>query len=81
MDAYLLRLRHQRPFATFESIGRYLIALEHENERVRAVLLFALLCVLEVVSYTRKDGQYLRWNFSGYLAENEYTKGPAATTL
>jgi DNA modification methylase len=29
---------------------------------VQAVLRFALLCVLESVSYTRKDGQYLRWD-------------------
>jgi len=49
--------------ATFEAMGRYLAALEHENDRVRAVLRFALLCVLEVISYTRKDGQYLRWDY------------------
>jgi hypothetical protein len=29
---------------------------------VKAVLLFALLCILENISYTRKDGQYLRWD-------------------
>ncbi len=44
------------------SIEQYLDALSQENERVREVLLFALLCVLESVSYTRKDGQYLRWD-------------------
>ncbi|MCL6506697.1 MAG: hypothetical protein K6T59_06705 [Bryobacteraceae bacterium] len=27
------------------------------------MLQFALLCVLESVSYTRKDGQYLRWDY------------------
>jgi DNA modification methylase len=27
------------------------------------VLLFALLCILESISYTRKDGQYLRWDY------------------
>jgi hypothetical protein len=26
-------------------------------------LLFALLCVLESISFTRKDGQYLRWDY------------------
>ena len=30
---------------------------------VKSVLQFALLCVLEAVSYTRKDGQYLRWDY------------------
>jgi hypothetical protein len=34
-----------------------------ENERVQIVLRFALLCILESVSYTRKDGQYLRWDY------------------
>jgi hypothetical protein len=29
---------------------------------VRQVLRFALFCVLESVSFTRKDGQYLRWD-------------------
>jgi DNA modification methylase len=48
--------------ATHEAIEKYLAALQHENERVRTVLRFALLCVLEAVSFTRKDGQYLRWD-------------------
>jgi len=48
---------------TFAAMGKYLAALADENERVRAVLLFALLCVLEPISYTRKDGQYLRWDY------------------
>jgi DNA modification methylase len=51
------------PAETFEAMAHYLAALERENDRVRAVLRFALLCVLEAVSYTRKDGQYLRWDF------------------
>lgn len=48
---------------TKESLERYLGACEQENEHVRAVLRFALLCILESVSYTRKDGQYLRWDY------------------
>ncbi len=47
---------------TLEAIERYMGAWQHENERVRQVLRFALLCVLESISYTRKDGQYLRWD-------------------
>jgi hypothetical protein len=43
-------------------MGRFLAASEQEGERVKAVLLFALLCILENISYTRKDGQYLRWD-------------------
>lgn len=37
--------------------------MQQENARVQCVLRFALLCVLEQISYTRKDGQYLRWDY------------------
>jgi DNA modification methylase len=50
------------PEQTHEAIEKYIAAWEKENERVQAVLCFALLCVLESISYTRKDGQYLRWD-------------------
>ena len=50
------------PQDTVEAIERYTGSLGNENERVQAVLRFALLCVLESVSFTRKDGQYLRWD-------------------
>ena len=50
------------PAATLESIERYLAAMLDEPPPVQAVLRFALLCILENVSYTRKDGQYLRWD-------------------
>lgn len=49
--------------ATQEAMEKYLAALQHENGRVQLVLRFALLCVLEVISFTRKDGQYLRWDY------------------
>jgi hypothetical protein len=51
------------PPETVEAMGKFLAALEKENERVRTVLHFALLCILESISYTRKDGQYLRWDY------------------
>lgn len=50
------------PNETKEAIERYLGACQQENSRVQAVLRFALLCVLESISFTRKDGQYLRWD-------------------
>jgi len=50
------------PPSTLERIERYLAATDNENDRVKRVLLFALLSILESVSYTRKDGQYLRWD-------------------
>jgi hypothetical protein len=44
------------PAQTREAIEKYLGVLQQENERVRSVLLFALLCILESVGFTRKDG-------------------------
>ncbi|MEJ5309407.1 MAG: site-specific DNA-methyltransferase [Anaerolineae bacterium] len=51
------------PAETQEALEKYLVAYQQENERVQTVLRFALLCVLESISYTRKDGQYLRWDY------------------
>jgi len=51
------------PDETREAIEKYLAACHSENIRVQSVLRFALLCVLESISYTRKDGQYLRWDY------------------
>ncbi len=33
------------------------------NESIQTILRFAALSVLEEISYTRKDGQYLRWDY------------------
>lgn len=51
------------PVFTREAIEKFMGLCRQENSRVQAVLRFALLCVLEVISYTRKDGQYLRWDY------------------
>ena len=51
------------PQKTHHKIGRYLNELESEPSETKEILLFALLCVLESISYTRKDGQYLRWDY------------------
>lgn len=64
--APLLELRITQgayPAITKKKIEKYLAACQQENELMQAVLRFALLCVLESVSYTRKDGQYLRWDY------------------
>lgn len=67
------------PPETANSIECYLAAMVNENLRVQAVLRFALLSVLEKVSYTRKDGQYLRWDDrSGrrLKVKKPFNKGP-----
>ncbi|MDB9313831.1 DNA methyltransferase [Spirulina sp. CS-785/01] len=48
---------------THQKIQRYLYEIENENNALKEILLFVLLCVLESISYTRKDGQYLRWDY------------------
>lgn len=65
------------PKETEKAIRQYLYVIDSESSQVKQVLLFALLCVLESVSYTRKDGQYLRWDYrSGRTCgENPFDKG------
>ncbi len=65
------------PKQTEYKIKRFLHNLRHEEEDAAQLLLFALLCVLESISYTRKDGQFLRWDRrSGRAAgANSFDKG------
>ena len=51
------------PQETFVRISQYLALSRKQSTRIAAILDFALLCILEDVSYTRKDGQYLRWDY------------------
>jgi DNA modification methylase len=51
------------PNDTQEAVNRYLAALKSEVGVTTQVARFALMCVLEEISFTRKDGQYLRWDY------------------
>lgn len=51
------------PDKTKATAEKYLSACRQKNPRLQAVLRFVLLCVLESISFTRKDGQYLRWDY------------------
>jgi DNA modification methylase len=48
-----------------------------EDGNIQTILRFAALSVLEEISYTRKDGQYLRWDFRSkrQLAGKPFDKG------
>ena len=47
-----------------------------EDDSMRTMLNFACMSVLEGVSYTRKDGQYLRWDYrSGRALRGRVNKG------
>lgn len=51
------------PEETERQLGRFLYdAGRLKDVAVGRLLRFAALCVLESISYTRKDGQYLRWD-------------------
>ncbi|MCP4398924.1 MAG: site-specific DNA-methyltransferase [bacterium] len=65
------------PEQTEEQIGQYLATSEKTSQNIRDILLFTLLCVLESMSYTRKDGQYLRWDYrAGRRAgKKQFNKG------
>ncbi|MEW6196288.1 MAG: DNA methyltransferase [Bacteroidota bacterium] len=61
-----------------ENLNRYLTACKKiENDDVRALIEFAAFTVLEDISYTRKDGQYLRWDYRANrsYSEKEFNKG------
>ena len=63
MDFNKLRITEGAyPHQTEVEIGKYLYQLKKEHPPVSNLLKFAFLCVLESVSFTRKDGQYLRWD-------------------
>lgn len=67
------------PEDTELTLGRYLFEVNQlKDSELSKVLRFAALCVLEAVSYTRKDGQYLRWDWrSGRRAgKRRFEKGP-----
>ncbi len=65
------------PEDTEASIGAYLALVEGiADEQVRFLFRFACMASLEEVSFTRKDGQYLRWDQrAGKTAGSNFDKG------
>lgn len=66
------------PKKTDEVLGKFLTTIDKiKNKAYQRVLRFALLCVLEEISFTRKDGQCLRWDYrSGRgRGKNNFDKG------
>ncbi|MBI3320990.1 MAG: site-specific DNA-methyltransferase [Candidatus Omnitrophica bacterium] len=59
-------------------LGKYLRAVANlRSEAVKTVLRAAALAVLEEISFTRKDGQYLRWDYRSGRRQGEkpFNKG------
>lgn len=63
---------------TESGLARYLAACKEESDPIARFLRFAALCVLEEISYTRKDGQYLRWDYRSGRRQGAtpFDKGP-----
>ncbi|MDJ1177281.1 site-specific DNA-methyltransferase [Roseofilum sp. BLCC_M91] len=73
-----LRITHGAyPQTTQNKIGRYIYDIQNEDIETKELLLFALLSILESISYTRKDGQYLRWDYRAdrNQSANTFNKG------
>lgn len=47
------------------------------NQDIQTLLIYTVFCILEDISYTRKDGQYLRWDVRSGRSKgkNEFNKG------
>ena len=61
--AHLAITRGAFPKATEYALGRYLYEVDQlQDNAIQRLSSFAAMCVLEDISYTRKDGQYLRWD-------------------
>ncbi len=65
------------PKSTESAISSYMMFLDRiDDPNMRYLFWFALLSILEDVSYTRKDGQYLRWDSrSGRDLKSSFDKG------
>lgn len=46
-----------------------------QDEDIKQILRLACFCILERISYTRKDGQYLRWDQRSKKGRSKFNKG------
>jgi len=63
---------------TEDQLNRYTIACDSlADENLKTILKFAAFSVLEEISFTRKDGQYLRWDYRSQrqLSGKPFDKG------
>lgn len=66
------------PIETEDYLNKYLTFCSTiHDEKIQAVLKFAAFSVLEEISFTRKDGQYLRWDYRSNrkLSGKPFNKG------
>lgn len=46
-----------------------------EDQKLKQIFSFACFCILEKISYTRKDGQYMRWDARAKKGKGIFNKG------
>lgn len=66
------------PLENQNQIANYLEQINDFSTNIKSLLFLALLCVVESISYTRKDGQYLRWDARAkrsYSQKRAFNKG------
>lgn len=85
-DAGKFRFRHLRitekafPESTEKALASYgKFVSRTRDKNVRSLLECAALAILESVSYTRKDGQYLRWDHRAGKSKSRFNKGQILT--
>lgn len=64
--------KNSYPEVSRREMEKYLAEIQNFPSKIQIILQFALLCVLETVSYTRKDGQYLRWDYRSGRRQGEH---------
>lgn len=65
------------PVDTERKLNAFLNYIEAlpSDENVKQLFKFACFCILEKISYTRKDGQYLRWDYRSKKTRGKFDKG------
>ena len=65
------------PLKTEKKLNAFLNYLDYEikDKNIKQILKFSCFSILEKISYTRKDGQYLRWDYRAGKTKTKFSKG------
>jgi DNA modification methylase len=69
------------PRQTEQKINAFMKYVEDkiEDQNIKQILKFSCFSILEKISYTRKDGQYLRWDCRSGKSRTTFSKGKIST--
>ncbi|MFQ6116218.1 MAG: DNA methyltransferase, partial [bacterium] len=69
------------PPQTEQKLNGFLQYIEDKikDQNIKQILKFSCFSVLEKISYTRKDGQYLRWDYRAGKTRTRFSKGKICT--